>query len=73
MKHKIILCGGSDAGKSTLGRCLSEKIGCRFMDIEDCCSKRSWNTPVERSGQEKKRKTFCPPTLRDAAALSPQR
>lgn len=33
--HKIIICGGNGAGKSTFGRALSQKLGWHFMDIED--------------------------------------
>lgn len=35
MKNKIIICGGNGAGKSSLGKALSEKTGWAFMDIED--------------------------------------
>lgn len=33
--NKIIVCGGNGAGKSTLGKYLAEKLGWKFIDIED--------------------------------------
>lgn len=35
MKQGIIVCGMNGAGKSTLGRALAQKLGYRFIDIED--------------------------------------
>lgn len=35
MGNKIIVCGGNGAGKSTFGKCLAEKLGYEFLDIED--------------------------------------
>lgn len=35
MANSIIVCGMNGAGKSTLGRALAQKLGYRFIDIED--------------------------------------
>ncbi len=35
IKRAIIVCGMNGAGKSTLGRALAQKLGYRFIDIED--------------------------------------
>ena len=35
MANGIIVCGMNGAGKSTLGRALAQKLGYRFIDIED--------------------------------------
>lgn len=35
MATGIIVCGMNGAGKSTLGRALAQKLGYRFIDIED--------------------------------------
>ncbi len=35
MANKILICGGNGAGKSTLGRKLAQRLGWKFMDIED--------------------------------------
>ena len=34
MPHKIVLCGGNGAGKSTMGRALAQALNLRFLDIE---------------------------------------
>ena len=34
MPHKIVLCGGNGAGKSTMGRALAKTLKLRFLDIE---------------------------------------
>ena len=34
MLHKIVLCGGNGAGKSTMGRALAQALNLRFLDIE---------------------------------------
>ena len=31
----ILICGLNGCGKSTLGRQLAERLGCRFIDNED--------------------------------------
>lgn len=32
---RIIICGLNDAGKSTFGKALAERMGYRFVDVED--------------------------------------
>lgn len=32
--HKIVLCGGNGAGKSTMGKALAQALNLRFLDIE---------------------------------------
>lgn len=36
MKQGVILCGLNGSGKSTLGRALAQRLGWKFLDIEDC-------------------------------------
>lgn len=39
---RIIICGLNGTGKSTLGRSLAHKLGCRFVDVEELYFPKSY-------------------------------
>ncbi len=44
---KIVLIGYMGSGKSTIGRALSERIGCEFTDLDDYIEDKVGMTPLQ--------------------------
>ncbi|MBB5020862.1 shikimate kinase [Desulfurispira natronophila] len=47
MQRHIVLTGFMGSGKSTVGRLVAQKLGCRFVDIDDVIEKHAGMTIME--------------------------
>ena len=61
--HRLLICGGNGAGKSTVGRMLADMLGWRFLDVEDYFFERKGDYSSARP-----RETACALIAMDMAA-----